>query len=310
MNTVRKVLSRSSSKSSRSSSENDMADRRRSDATSATSSGAHGSPPTKTAGLAAATAAGAGATGFGRSVDVRTKDGTHRHSHGHESRAEHLDLSKGDVVQDVKHLAHVTKHTHQRHETEEVTREKEHHRHIHHVQHHVQPIHETEHAAEVSHQKVHPVTHIEEKHASTDKDAALLANVAGTHKDEKMTAPLQRTVVDKGERVTEHIHHHIHNVVQPVLHKDTHEHHRIHTVIPSTITTHEAPIIHESTMHKPIAKSEYLKTGGILGATHRSVADVNLLHTGTCDRKVSGVAEQLEKELGLGGRNSPRPMAV
>lgn len=243
-------------------------------------------------------------TNVGRSADVQAKEGGLRHSTGHEYEAEALDLTKGNVVQDVQHLAHVTRERHQRHEVEEVVREKEHHKHVHHVQHHVQPILDSEHSAEQIHEKVVPRTHIEETHASTDKDAALLTSVAGQHKDEYIDLGVERTVVDKGERVKEQIHHHIHNIVQPIVEKDSHEYHRIKTVIPTTVVTHEAPIIHESTSHKPISKADFLAGGGQLGAKTASVHEVGLLNTGKCDRRVSGVAEQLERELGL-GHNSP-----
>ncbi|PWZ00070.1 hypothetical protein BCV70DRAFT_223338 [Testicularia cyperi] len=305
MNTVKKVLSRHShSGSDRSSDEGH--DRRLSTSTAPTSN--PGSPQNHTKDISGHKTAGQTTGekitnkiehGLGRSADVHAKDGTIRHTFGHESSPTHLDLTKGDVDQDVQHLAHVTRHTHQRHEVEEVTREKEHHRHIHHVQHHTQPVLETEHAAEKVHAKVHPVTKVHETHASTDKDAALLTSVAGTHKDSYAEAPLHRQVVDKGELVKEHIHHHIHNVVQPIVEKDTHEYHRIQTVIPTHVVTHEAPIVHESTHHKPVSKADFLSNGGKLGNTITSVHEANLLNTGKCDRKVDGIAEKLERELGL-----------
>lgn len=240
--------------------------------------------------------------GLGRSGDVHATDGSLRHKHGHDvSNSKHLDLNSGKVDQDVQHLAAVTHQTHQRHEVEEVTREREHERHIHHVQHHVQPILDSEHAAEKVHSKIHPVTKVHETHASTDKDAALLTSVAGKHADQYTEAPLHRQVVDKGEKVNEHIHHHIHNVVQPVIEKDSHEYHRIQTVIPTHVVTHEAPIVHESTHHKPVSKDEFLAGGGSLTNSLKSVHEANLLNTGKCERKVDGVAEKLQRDLGLSG---------
>ncbi|KAJ9479628.1 hypothetical protein PHBOTO_003106 [Pseudozyma hubeiensis] len=240
--------------------------------------------------------------GLGRSGDVHATDGSIRHKHGHDvTNSKHLDLSSGKVEQDVQHLAAVTHQTHQRHEVEEVTRQREHERHVHHVQHHVQPVLDSEHAAEKVHSKVHPVTRVHETHASTDKDAALLTSVAGKHADKYAEAPVHRQVVDKGELVNEQIHHHIHNVVQPVIEKDSHEYHRIQTVIPTHVVTHEAPIVHESTHHKPVSKDEFLSGGGNLTNSIRSVHEANLLNTGKCDRKVDGIAEKLQRDLGLTG---------
>ena len=238
--------------------------------------------------------------GLGRSNDVHATDGSIRHKHGHDvSNSKHLDLSSGKVDQDVQHLAAVTHETHQRHEVEEVQRQREHERHVHHIQHHVQPVVDSEHSAEKVHSKIHPVTRVQETHASTDKDAALLTSVAGKHKDEYTEAPLHRQVVDKGELVNESIHHHVHNVVQPIIEKDSHEYHRIQTTIPTHVVTHEAPIVHESTQHKPVSKDEFLSGGGSLDNKLRSVHEANLLNTGKCDRKVDGIAEKLERDLGL-----------
>ncbi|EST05105.1 hypothetical protein PSEUBRA_005922 [Kalmanozyma brasiliensis GHG001] len=238
--------------------------------------------------------------GLGRSGDVHATDGSLRHKTGHDIASDkHLDLNSGKVDQDVQHLAAVTHHTHQRHEVEEVTRQKEHERHVHHIQHHVQPVLDSEHSAEQTHTKVHPVTKVHEKHASTDKDAHLLTSVAGKHADQYAEAPVHRQVVDKGEQVNEHIHHHIHNVVQPVIEKDTHEYHRIQTTIPTHVVTHEAPIVHESTHHKPVSKADFLSGGGSLTNNSRSVHEANLLNTGKCDRTVDGLGEKLERDLGL-----------
>jgi hypothetical protein len=146
---------------------------------------------------------------------------------------------------------------------------------------------------------MHPVTKVHEQHASTDKDAALLTSVAGQHQDTYTEGPTHRQVVDKGEQVKENIHHHIHNVIQPVVDKDSHEYHRIQTVIPTHVVTHEAPIIHESTHHQPISKSDFVAGGGQLGNKVASVHDAGVLNTGKCDRTVDGLAEKLEHELGL-----------
>jgi len=244
--------------------------------------------------------------GLGRSSDVHATDGSIRHKHGHDvNSSKHLDLNSGKVDQDVQHLAAVTHETHQRHEVEEVQRQREHERHVHHVQHHVQPVLDSEHSAEKVHSKIHPVTKVHETHASTDKDAALLTSVAGKHQDQYTEAPVHRQVVDKGEIVNENLHHHIHNVVQPVIEKDSHEYHRIQTVIPTHVVTHEAPIVHESTQHKPVSKDEFLSGGGSLDNKLRSVHEANLLNTGKCDRKVDGVAEKLERELGLKSSITP-----
>lgn len=199
-----------------------------------------------------------------------------------------VNVAAGNVDQDVQHLAPVTRHVHHRHEIEELLREREHHIHQHHIQHHVQPVIDTEHLAEQIHARVVPQTTVREVHANTDKDAALMRAVAGNPKDTFTQAAIDRSVIDKGETVREIVHHHIHNIVQPIIEKETHEYHRIRTTIPTTHITHEAPIVHESTAHQPIRKEDFLKGGGVLTSTTRSIEEAGLLNLGSNQRTVEG----------------------
>ncbi|WFC93776.1 hypothetical protein MBRA1_000399 [Malassezia brasiliensis] len=199
-----------------------------------------------------------------------------------------VNVAAGNVDQDVQHLAPVTRETLHRQEIEELHREREHHIHQHHIQHHVQPVLDQVHLAEQLHTRVVPTTTIREVHANTDKDAALLRSVAGTPKDTYTQAPIERSVIDKGETVREIVHHHIHNIVQPIIEKDVYEYHRIRTTVPTTQITHEAPIVHESTAHQPIRKEDFVKGGGVLTSETRSVEDAGLLNLGTNQRSVEG----------------------
>ena len=204
------------------------------------------------------------------------------------STGSNVNVAAGNVDQDVQHLAPVTHATHHRHEIEELIREREHHVHQHHIQHHVQPVLDSEHGTEQLHSRVVPETTIREVHANTDKDAALMRSVAGTYKDSFTHAPIDRSVIDRGETVREITHHHIHNVVQPIIERDSHEYHRIRTTIPTTHITHEAPIVHESTAHQPIRKEDFLKGGGVLNSTTRTIDDAGVLNLGSSQRTVEG----------------------
>ena len=199
-----------------------------------------------------------------------------------------VNVAAGNVDQDVQHLAPVVHQTHYRHEIEELFRQREHHIHQHHIQHHVQPVLDVEHATEQLHARIAPETTVREAHANTEKDAALLRSVAGNYKDTFTQSPIERQIVDKGEAVREIVHHHIHNVVQPVIQRDTHEYHRIRTTIPTTHITHEAPIVHESTAHQPIRKEDFIRGGGVLTSTIRTIDEAGVLNLGTHQRTVEG----------------------
>lgn len=253
-------------------------------------------------GTGSTTGVGGVGAGPGRSQEVAANDGTIRHSHGHHSgTSTNPDLSTGKVTQSVEHLGEITSKTHHSHTIEEVERQRELERHQHHIQVHHQPIKHEEHSAEQLHQNIIPVTKVAEKHASTDKDAKLLATIATGHghKNEVKHAPKQHQIVDRGEVVTESIHHHIHNVVVPLISHDQHEHHRIKTVIPTHHVMHEAPIIHESSTLEAISKDDFLKRGGILGSKTASIDQAGLLNQGKCDRTVDGVADKMAQEMKL-----------
>jgi hypothetical protein len=122
-------------------------------------------------------------------------------------------------------------------------------------------------------------------------------------------APVEKKIIDHGEKVQVKEHHHLHHVVQPVIEKETHERHRIHTTIPIhrkppiyvanrdqcnrhdvkcflilyallslPDVTHEAPIIQQSINHEPLQMDEFLKRGGSLssGLTHSEIGQTLL----------------------------------
>jgi len=113
-------------------------------------------------------------------------------------------------------------------------------------------------------------------------------------------APTERRVVDMGEQVNETVHHHVHNVIQPIVQKETVAPTKIHTTVPLHHTVHEAPIVHSSIAHEPMDREAFLKQGGRLGEnlTHESTADQLL--GGECERTVDGPGEGILQDMGIG----------
>ncbi|PLW18753.1 hypothetical protein PCANC_10917 [Puccinia coronata f. sp. avenae] len=163
-------------------------------------------------------------------------------------------------------------------EVEEITRTKEHERHFHHVQHHIQPVKDKEVLEEVHRTQVAPVTAVVENIEASAEDAAAYESLGSQFKDEVVHAPVEKKIIDHGEKVQVKEHHHLHHVVQPVIEKETHERHRIHTTIPIHHVTHEAPIIQQSINHEPLQMDEFLKRGGSLssGLTHSEIGQTLL----------------------------------
>jgi len=235
-------------------------------------------------------------TGAGRS----TAGSSHLdHTTGHDnSIGSKFDPTGQNVTHDHKHLNHVV-HKDVRHvEVEEVERQREVDRHVHHVQHHVQPVLDKQVQDEVHHTNAVPVTEINERHSSTNEDRSLFQGLAAQHKDTEVHRGKERTVVDLGEKVHENVHHHVHHVTQPVIEKEIVDRHRIHTVIPVHHTTHEAPVIHKSSVHEPVTMDSFLQGGGKLGSgiTHENAG---VLATDNCERSVDGVGEKLAQDLHL-----------
>ncbi|GAA5879416.1 hypothetical protein JCM3774_005234 [Rhodotorula dairenensis] len=219
------------------------------------------------------------------------------HQHQHHREDALLDVNDAKAAtHDHQHLAPVTHERHQVHEVEEVERQREVDRHVHHVQHHVQPVLDTQHGTEHVEKKVVPTTEIKEQHVATDEDKAQFASL-GTARDQFAEGPRERTIVDKGENVVEHDHHHVHHVVQPVIERDVHEHNRIKTTIPVHQETHEAPIVHQSVQHEPLKLDQFVAGGGDLKSNLKH--DANLLDRGQCERTVDGPAESMTETLGL-----------
>lgn len=219
--------------------------------------------------------------------------------HSHDRNDAVLDeRAAAEATHDRQHVAPVTHETHHTHEVEEVQRQTEIEKHHHHIQHHVQPVLDTQHAEVQHHEKIHPVSHIEEKHVNTEEDRAAFAGLA-KHHDEFKHAGKERTVVDQGEVVNQHDHHHVHHVVQPVIERDTHEHHVHHTVIPTHHKVHEAPVVHESVSHEPMNIKDFVAGGGDLKSriTHEQAG---VLNNGECERTVDGPLESLKEKLHLG----------
>ncbi|KAH6908634.1 hypothetical protein BKA70DRAFT_1400272 [Coprinopsis sp. MPI-PUGE-AT-0042] len=220
------------------------------------------------------------------------------HASGHSKQDE---MPSGDTVEDKQQLHPVT-HEFVRHlETEEVERVKDHERHVHHIQHHIQPVIASEELAEKHEKLVHPVTRIAEQHVNKVEDNTLFKGQVLKHKDTIRHGAKERTIVDKGTVINEHVHHHVHHVIQPVIEKETIDRSRIHTTIPIKEVTQEAPIIHQSQSHPAIPLEHFLRIGGNLegGIAQGEISD-KVLQTGACTREVDGTAEELAQKLHLG----------
>ncbi|GAA5842595.1 hypothetical protein JCM9279_003630 [Rhodotorula babjevae] len=258
--------------------------------------------PTGTTGTTTTGSTGASGAIHNAEAHVREHAQPPAHHHNQPTRDGLLDEAGAKAAtHDHQHLAPVTHETRQKHEIEEVERQREVDRHVHHVQHHVQPVLDTQHQAEQQRENVVQPTEIKERHVATAEDKAQFASLATGH-DEVRDLGKEKVIVDKGEKVHENTHHHVHHVVQPEINRDVHEHQRIHTTVPIHQTVEEAPIVHESVAHEPLQMKDFVANGGDLKSTLKH--DAELLNRGECERTVDGPGETLTQSLGLTGGNS------
>ncbi|KAK1761576.1 hypothetical protein QBC47DRAFT_429173 [Echria macrotheca] len=85
---------------------------------------------------------------------------------------------------------------------------------------------------------------------------------ASVLRDDKTIEPTTHTQSRAPVVTGEHVHHHVHETVQPLLQKEVIQPEVIHTAVPVHEVHHNAARIHETTTKQPISIDEYKKTGG------------------------------------------------
>jgi len=141
-------------------------------------------------------------------------------------------------------------------------------------------------------ENVRPPTHIKEVHANKPADNSLFESQIYENSNRTIHNEKERTVIDKGTTVHETVHHHVHHVIQPVIQKETIEKELIRTTIPIREVSQEAPIVHETQMHHPVAMEHFLKRGGTLkGGVPQTEIGRRVLHSGKCVREIGGHAD-------------------
>jgi len=147
-------------------------------------------------------------------------------------------------------------------------------RHIHHHQHRVQPIVAQE-TLPTQHQHVisEPIVR-EHKHDMLPEHREKLEQQRTMYQPSETVNQVQRSEVALPAQANEHVHHHVHETIQPVIQKEViqpsvvHHTHAVHEKV------HDAPIVHEATTLPTVTLDEF-KTK--IGAPH-SHKDQNHTH--------------------------------
>lgn len=132
--------------------------------------------------------------------------------------------------------------------------------HQHHHQIHVQPIQDRVVVPEQHHHNVIPVEHREHTHGKAREIEAALTSQTAKFRDEREVLPVQTTQASNVV-VGEHVHHHIHDVIQPVVERETIQPHVVHTTVPIHEKIEHEPIVHSGNVLPAMTMDEFSRAG-------------------------------------------------
>lgn len=92
----------------------------------------------------------------------------------------------------------------------------------------------------------------------------VVADEAAKYKTEIIRIEGKKTSSTTAPLVGEHIHHHVHETIQPIVNKRTLEPHVIHTTIPIHEVHHNAAIFHATSSLPVLSMADFKRQGGVL----------------------------------------------
>jgi len=178
----------------------------------------------------------------------------------------------------------------QRREERQIALDKETHIDHHHTS--VQPVTHSEVLPEQHHHNLIPVEHRSHDHRDHEATKHQLQAEAAQFKDTSVRAPAQHTSTMAPSVAGEHVHHHVHETIQPVVHKETIEPHVVHTTVPVHEVHHNSAQHHAATALPAVSMADFKKQGGSLTGREERV-----------DR-FSGEPKNIDKTLGSAHRDT------
>jgi hypothetical protein len=128
----------------------------------------------------------------------------------------------------------------------------------------VQPVHDREVLPENHEHKLGAVQHREFDHRDHDSTKQKLAAEASQFRDSREVRDTKLTQSSGAAVGGEHIHHHIHENIQPVVHKEVIQPNVVHTVVPIHEVHHNAATHHQTSELPPVSMSDFKSKGGAL----------------------------------------------
>jgi len=139
-------------------------------------------------------------------------------------------------------------------------------REIHQDHHHtsVQPVKDREVLPEQHSHNMVGVEHRNIKHGNDDHVKERLANEAAQFKNTRTVGDTQHTQAAGATIAGEHVHHHVHENIQPVIHKETVQPSVVHTTVPIHEVHQNEAKHHTATQLPAVSMSEFKNQGGHL----------------------------------------------
>jgi len=128
----------------------------------------------------------------------------------------------------------------------------------------VQPVYDQQRLAEQHHHNLGAVENRSFEHGNDREVAERLRTEAAKFKDQVHTGEHKTTQSVNPTIAGEHIHHHVHETIQPVVQKQTVEPHVTHTTVPIHETHHNAAQHHSASALPAVSLEDFKKQGGVL----------------------------------------------
>ncbi|PPJ50230.1 hypothetical protein CBER1_07203 [Cercospora berteroae] len=128
----------------------------------------------------------------------------------------------------------------------------------------VQPVKDTQILPEKHHHNLAGVEHRNFEHDNADQVKQKLATEQARFKDTSTRVEGEHNTIAQPVVAGEHVHHHVHEQIQPVVNKQTIEPHVVHTTVPIHEVHHNAAQHHSTTALPAMSMSEFKSQGGSL----------------------------------------------
>jgi len=134
-----------------------------------------------------------------------------------------------------------------------------------HYHHSVQPVQDREVLPEQHSHNLGAVEHRQIEHGNKRDVASRLEQEAAQFRDKRTVADTQETQAVNPTIQGEHVHHHVHETIQPVVHKETIQPNVVHTTVPIHEVHHNAAQHHSTSALPAVSMADFKKQGGVLG---------------------------------------------